>query len=70
MKKRNAEVLLELIKIKKNDKKKDWYNVRKDELFKLMKYYNHSDNTKFDWKAWDIDIDNINKLEENSKMEA
>jgi len=70
MKKRNAEVLLELIKIKKNDKKKDWYGNRKVELFKLMKYYNHSDNTKFDWKAWDIDIDNINKLEENSKMEV
>tara|TARA_R100000458_G_scaffold30300_1_gene27795 strand:+ start:1051 stop:2340 length:1290 start_codon:yes stop_codon:yes gene_type:complete len=70
MKGRNAKVLLELIKIKKNDKKKDWYVDRKDELFKLMKYYNHSDNTKFDWKAWNIDIDNINKLEENSKMEA
>ena len=70
MKGRNAKVLLELIKIKKNDKKKDWYVDRKDELFKLMKYYNHSDNAKFDWKAWNIDIDNINKLEENSKMEA
>jgi hypothetical protein len=39
MKGKNANVLLELIKIKKNDKKKDWYKTRKEELFKLMKYY-------------------------------
>ena len=70
LKKSNANVLLELIKIKKNDKKKDWYAQRKDELFKLMKYYNHSDNAKFDWEAWDIDIDGITKLEENSKMDV
>ena len=70
MKGPNADVLLELIKIKKNDKKQDWYAERKDELFKLMKYHNHSDNTKFDWKEWDIDINNINKLIDNNKMEA
>tara|TARA_R100000908_G_C3751256_1_gene145845 strand:- start:1299 stop:2597 length:1299 start_codon:yes stop_codon:yes gene_type:complete len=69
LKKKNASVLLELIKIKKENKKEDWYGVRKEELFKLMKYYNHSDNTRFDWKAWDIDIDGITKLEENTKME-
>lgn len=69
LKKNNANALLELIKIKKENKKEDWYNDRKEELFKLMKYYNHSDNTRFDWKAWDIDIDSITKLEENSKME-
>ena len=70
LKKNNANVLLELIKIMKHDKKKDWYKDRKGELFKLMKYYNHSDNAKFDWKAWDIDIDGITKLEENSKMDV
>ena len=70
MKGPNADVLLELIKIKKNDKKKDWYKGRKEELFKLMKYHNHSDNTRFDWKEWDIDINNINKLIDNNKMEA
>ena len=70
LKKNNANVLLELIKIKKHDKKKDWYKDRKGELFKLMKYYNHSDNAKFDWQAWDIDIDGITKLEENSKMDV
>jgi hypothetical protein len=69
LKKNNAKVLLELIKIKKENKKEDWFSLRKTELFKLMKYYNHSDNTKFDWEAWDIDIDGITKLEENSKMD-
>jgi len=68
MKGPNADVLLELIKIKKNDKKKDWYSDRKGELFKLMKYHNHRDTYDFDWGAWDIDIENINKLEENNKM--
>ena len=70
MKGRNAKVLMELIKIKKENKKEDWFKNRKGELFKLMKYYNHSDNKNFDWKEWDIDIDNITKLEENSKMDV
>tara|TARA_R110002020_G_scaffold180072_5_gene374059 strand:+ start:9707 stop:11005 length:1299 start_codon:yes stop_codon:yes gene_type:complete len=70
LKRNNANTLLELIKIKKENKKADWYKERKTELFKLMKYYNHSDNTRFDWAAWDIDIDGITKLEENSKMEV
>ena len=70
MKGPNARVLLELIKIKKFNKKEDWYSIRKEELFKLMKYHNHSDNRNFDWKAWNIDIDNINKLQDNSKMDV
>ena len=69
LKRNNADTLLELIKIKKENKKEDWYKGRKVELFKLMKYYNHSDNTRFDWNAWDIDVDSITKLQENSKME-
>jgi len=68
LKRNNANVLLELLKIKKENKKEDWYKGRKGELFKLMKYYNHSDNTRFDWDKWDIDIDSITKLQENSKM--
>lgn len=63
----NADVLLELIRMKKSHKKQDWYKGRCDELFKLMKYYNHSDNTRFDWSKYDIDIENISKLENNSK---
>ena len=70
MKGPNAKVLLELIKIKKENKKADWYNDRKDELFKLMKYHNHKDNTNFNWNEWDIDIDGISKLEANSKMDV
>ena len=64
----NANVLLELIRMKKSHKKTDWYRERCDELYKLMKYYNHSDNTRFDWAKYDIDIDNISKLENNSKI--
>jgi len=63
----NADVLLELIRMKKSHKKADWYSERCDELYKLMKYYNHSDNTRFDWAKYDIDINNISKLENNSK---
>ena len=70
MKGPNAKVLLELIKIKKQDKKESWFKQRKDELFKLMKYHNHKDNTNFNWNEWDIDIDSISKLEENSKMDV
>tara|TARA_R100000353_G_C6505892_1_gene195395 strand:+ start:282 stop:1607 length:1326 start_codon:yes stop_codon:yes gene_type:complete len=70
MKGPNAKVLLELIKIKKENKKADWYKDRKDELFKLMKYHNHKDNTNFNWNEWDIDIDGISKLEANSKMDV
>ena len=66
----NADLLLELIRMKKSHKKADWYNERCTELFKLMKYYNHSDNRRFDWDKLDIDLDNINKLVENSKMNA
>ena len=69
MKGPNADVLLELIKIKKENKKEDWFTMRKQELFKLMKYYNHSDNKNFNWNEWDIDIDGITKLEANSKMD-
>ena len=39
-----------------------------NELFKLMKWYNHSDNTRYDWDKYGVDIDSIGKLEENNKM--
>ena len=55
--------------MKKSHKKEDWYKSRSDELFKLMKYYNHSDNIRFDWFKYNIDIDNISKLIDNSKMD-
>jgi hypothetical protein len=33
-----------------------------------MKYENHKDNRKFDWGRYDIDLDNIAKYKENTKM--
>ena len=33
-----------------------------------MKYENHKDNTRFDLNEFDIEVDNIGKLQENSKM--
>lgn len=68
MKKANAEILLELIRMKKAHKKADWYGIRKDELFKLMKYENHKDHVGFDFTKYDIDIDTVAKLHGNSKM--
>ena len=59
---------MELIKIKKGYKKESWAKPRIAELFKLMKYENHKDNRKFDWARYDIDLDNIAKYKENTKM--
>ena len=49
LKKGNAELLLELIRMKKSYKKADWYKGRCDEIFKLMKWENHKDHVGFDW---------------------
>ena len=68
LKSKNAQVLLELVRIKKGFKKEEWSKNRLRELYKLMKYYNHNDNTKFNFSEYDIDVDNIHKLEENNKM--
>ena len=68
MKKANAEILLELIRMKKAHKKADWYDNRKDELFKLMKYENHKDHVGYDFTQYNIDIDSVAKLHGNSKM--
>ena len=68
MKGKNADILLELIRIKKSHKKRDWAKDRMEELFKLMKWYNHQDNTRFDFAKEGIDPDNISKYEGNNKM--
>ena len=68
LKKANAEILLELLRMKKSHKKADWYNARKDELFKLMKYENHKDNVRYDFGKYNIDIDTVAKLHDNCKM--
>lgn len=69
MKKANAEIILELIRMKKAHKKADWYGTRKEELFQLMKYENHKDHVGYDFTQYNIDIDSVAKLHGNSKME-
>ena len=68
LKKSNAEILLELIRMKKSHKKADWYTDRKEELFKLMKYENHKDNINYEFAKYNIDIDTVAKLHDNCKM--
>jgi len=70
MKGKNADILLELIRMKKSHKKADWYNERREELFKLMKYENHKDHVGYDFTRYDIDIDTVAKLHDNCKMGA
>lgn len=68
LKKGNAKLLLELIRMKKSYKKEDWYKDRCDEIFKLMKWENHKDHVGFDWAKENIDLENISKLQGNCKM--
>ena len=68
MKGTNADILLELIRMKKSHKKEDWYGDRKHELFQLMKYENHKEHVGYDFTKYNIDIDSVAKLHENSKM--
>ena len=68
LKKGNAELLLELIRMKKSYKKADWYKGRCDEIFKLMKWENHKDHVGFDWLKEGIYLDNIQKYKDNCKM--
>lgn len=68
LKKGNAKLLLELIRMKKSYKKEEWYKPRCEEIFKLMKWENHKDHVGFDWSKENIDIENISKLQGNCKM--
>jgi len=68
LKKGNANLLLELIRMKKSYKKQDWYKSRCDEIFKLMKWENHKDHVGFDWAKEGIYLDDIAKLQGNCKM--
>jgi hypothetical protein len=70
LKKGNAELLLELIRMKKSYKKAEWYKPRCDEIFKLMKWENHKDHVGFDWLKEGIYLDDITKLQGNCKMSA
>lgn len=68
LKKQNANILLELLRMKKSHKKAPWYNARKEELFKLMKYENHKDDKNYDFAKYNIDIDSVAKYHDNNKM--
>ena len=68
LKKGNAELLLELIRMKKSYKKEEWYKPRCDEIFKLMKWENHKDHVGFDWLKEGIYLDNIQKYKDNCKL--
>ena len=68
LKKGNANLLLELIRMKKSYKKADWYKGRCDEIFKLMKWENHKDHVGFDFAKENINLDDISKLQGNCKM--
>ena len=68
LKKGNAELLLELIRMKKSYKKADWYKDRCDEIFKLMKWENHKDHVGFDWAKENINLDDIQKYKDNCKV--
>ena len=68
MKGDNADILTELIRIKKNHKKQPWAKPRMAELFKLMKWANHADHVNYDFAKDDIDVENIAKYKGNNKM--
>ena len=68
MKGENADILTELIRIKKNHKKQSWAKERMGELFKLMKWANHADHVNYDFAKDGIDVENIAKYKENNKM--
>ena len=68
MKGKNAELLLELIKMKRGHKKADWYKGRCEEIFKLMKYENHKDHVGYDFTKYGIDFETVAKLHDNCKM--
>ena len=67
LKKKNAQILVELLRMKKSHKKADWYKARKVELFKLMKYENHKDDKNYDFAKYEIDIDTVAKYYDNDK---
>jgi len=68
LKKGNAELLLELIRMKKSYKKEEWYKPRCEEIFKLMKWENHKDHVGFDFLKEGIYLDDIQKYKDNCKI--
>ena len=67
MKGKNADLLLELVRMKKSHKKADWYKNRCEEIFKLMKYENHKDHVGYDFTQYGIDFETVAKLHDNCR---
>ena len=69
MKGDNADILTELIRIKKNHKKQPWAKDRVDEIFKLIKYENWKDaKNKWEFDKYGINEEDIAKYKVNCKM--
>ena len=69
LKKSNAQLLLELIQMKKGHKKQEWYRPRMEEIFKLMKWENHKDHVNYDFSKYGIDPTTVAKLHDNCKFD-
>jgi len=69
MKGKNADLLLELIKMKQGFKKESWYKERCEEIFKLMKWENHKDHVGYNFAQYGIDPTIVAKLHDNCKMD-
>jgi len=69
MKQKQAELLMEAIRIKKGYKKEEWCKPRLQEIFKLIKYENWKDaRNKTEWEKYGIDPTVVVKYHDNSKM--
>ena len=69
MKGKNADLLLELIKMKQGFKKEEWYKPRCEEIFALMKWENHKDHVNYNFAQYGIDPTIVAKLHDNCKMD-
>ena len=69
MKKAQAELVLEAIRIKQGFKKQDWAKPRLEEIFKLIKYENWKDaRNKTEFVKYGIDPEVVVKYHDNNKM--
>ena len=71
MKKAQAELVLEAIRIKKGFKKQEWSKPRLQEIFKLIKYENWKDSRgqgAREFEKYNIDPEVVVKYHDNNKM--
>jgi len=71
MKQKQAELLMEAIRIKKGYKKQEWSKPRLQEIFKLVKYENWKDSKGQggrEFEKYNIDPEVVAKYHDNCKM--